>query len=310
MKLVSFKEKATEAEFRIGCLHEGKVGDLHDLHQKMIREQAAAGAVAGTARTLPGSAAAFFRLGLEAIEEAKEVLAYGLERDWPGSFKEKEKLIFGPPVPSPSKIICVGTNYADHIAEMKGDVPDFPVLFAKFNNALIGPDDVIEKSDVTEKLDYEVELVVVIGKKAARIRKEEALDYVAGYTIGNDVSARDLQKRTVQWLQGKTLDNSTPIGPAVVTADEIADPGNLRISSWINGEQRQHSTTASMIFDVSFLIEFISNVMTLEPGDIIFTGTPEGVGFGMNPPSFLRDGDKVEMKIEQLGKLVNVVKKV
>lgn len=310
MKLVNFKQKETEENYRIGCLHEGKVADLHELHQKMIREKAATEMAPETDVVLPSSAAEFFRLGMPAIEKAGEVFEYGLEREWPDSFMARENLILGPPVPNPSKIICVGTNYADHISEMKGDVPDYPVLFAKFNNALIGPDDFIEKSNATDQLDYEAELVAVIGKTATKVKKEEALDYVAGYTVGNDISARDLQKRTAQWLQGKTLDKSTPIGPAVVTADEVGNPGNLEIASYVNGEQRQHSTTKKMIFDLPFLIEFISGLITLEPGDIIFTGTPEGVGFGMNPPVFLENQDKVTAEIEKIGKLVNVVKQV
>lgn len=310
MKLVSYKRKGSDQEFRIGCLYDGKIADLYDLQQKMIREKAASEKAPDTSALLPSSSAAFFRQGTEAVETAKKVLNYGLERNWENNFRSQDQFILGPPVSAPSKIICIGTNYADHIAEMKGDVPDYPVLFAKYNNALIGPEDFIEKSKVTKKLDYEAELVVVIGKRASKVKKEDALDYVAGYTIGNDVSARDLQKRTAQWLQGKSLDNSTPIGPSVVTKDQIENPGQLKISSYVNGEKRQNSTTESMIFDVPFLIEFISELITLEPGDIIFTGTPEGVGFGMNPPAFLKGGDEVVIEIENIGKLVNVIKEV
>ncbi|WP_369403454.1 fumarylacetoacetate hydrolase family protein [Gracilibacillus boraciitolerans] len=182
-----------------------------------------------------------------------------------------------------------------------------PVLFSKFNNALIGPEDEIYKSDATEKLDYEVELAVVIGAKASKVKKEDALDYIAGYTIGNDISARDLQKRTPQWLQGKSLDHTTPIGPWIVTTSEINDPGNLSIKSYVNGEPRQSSNTKQLIFDVQYLIEFISNLMTLDPGDIILTGTPGGVGMAMNPPKFLEADDLVTLEIDKIGKLENKV---
>lgn len=310
MHLVSYKESSNEKEFKIGALHEGKVADLHDLHQRMVREEATSDVSRETSAVLPVSPEAFFAKGIEAIEESKKALSFGLERNWKDNFKDSKEIVFGPPVATPSKIICVGTNYADHVAEMKGETPEYPVLFAKFANCLIGPDQQIEKRPVTEKLDYEAELVVVIGKEASQVKKEDALDYVGGYTIGNDISARDLQKRTPQWLQGKTLDNSTPIGPAVVTTDEVNDPSRLQIASYVNGEQRQSSSTEHLIFDVAHLIEFISGLITLKPGDLIFTGTPGGVGFAMDPPSFLKDGDEVVIEIDSLGKLGNKVKEI
>ncbi len=162
-----------------------------------------------------------------------------------GYSREEVRLLT--PVPEPSKIICIGKNYADHAAEMKSDVPEYPVLFAKFANSLIGPEDVIEKSPKTSQLDYEVELTAVIGKEASRVKRENALKYIAGYTIGNDISARDLQTRTPEWLQGKTLDRSTPVGPWIVTADEVGDPGDLTIQSQVNGNVRQSSSTSKLI---------------------------------------------------------------
>lgn len=246
-------------------------------------------------------------MGASAIDLAKEACEYIANHTTDNLTYDREEVSFGTPVPAPSKIICVGKNYTDHVAEMKGDVPEFPVLFAKFTNALIGPEDTIEKTTHTTKLDYEAELVVVIGKEASRVSKDNALNYIAGYSIGNDTSARDLQKRTPQWLQGKTLDRSTPVGPWVVTTEEIGDPSHLAIRSFVNGEKRQTSNTSHLIFDVPFLIEFISSLITLNPGDVIFTGTPDGVGFAMKPPQFLRNGDVVTVEIDKIGELENRV---
>src|SRR5699024_8082586 len=217
-----------------------------------------------------------------------------------------DDVTIGTPVPHPSKIICVGKNYADHAEEMDSDIPKTPVLFAKFSNALIGPEDRVEKSPHTNKLDYEVELAVVIGKTASGITKHEAYDYIAGYTIANDVSARDMQKRTLQWLQGKSHDRSTPVGPWIVTPDEVRDPHNLSICSYVNGEKRQDSNTSKLIFDLPYLLEFITSFMTLVPGDILLTGTPDGVAAGMPSPMFLQDGDQVTLEIETIGEMENV----
>src|SRR5699024_6039845 len=177
-------------------------------------------------------------------------------------------------------------------------IPEFPVLFAKFNNALVGPEDAIEKTPDTQKLDYEAELAIVVGKEASQVSQKDAYDYIAGYTIGNDISARDLQKRTPQWLQGKSLDRSTPIGPWIVTTDEISNPENINVRSFVNGELRQQSNTSHFIFNIPFLIEFISHLITLKPGDLIFTGTPDGVGMGMNPQQFLKSGDIVTLEVD------------
>ena len=193
---------------------------------------------------------------------------------------------------------------------MGRELPEFPVIFAKFSNAVIGPQDEIPLSPVTEQLDYEAEFSFVIGKRAKNVIKEHALEYVAGYTIVNDITARDLQRRTVQWLQGKTLDGSAPMGPWLVTTDEIPNPSDLGISLTVNGELRQKSNTKNLVFDVSFLVEFLSHIMTLEPGDVICTGTPGGVGFAREPQVFLQDGDIVHIEVEHIGALENRVKKV
>ncbi len=201
---------------------------------------------------------------------------------------------------SPKKIICVGLNYREHILEMGRELPTNPVLFAKFANAIIGPEDNIPHHPISEQLDYEAEFTFVIGKRAKNVNQENALDYVAGYTICNDVTYRDIQRRTPQWLQGKSVDGAAPMGPWLVTADELQNPSGLNISSYVNGELRQQSNTENLVFSVQKLVEFISNLMTLEPGDVIMTGTPHGVGFAMEPQQFLKDGDIVRIEVETL----------
>ncbi|MBP1969434.1 acylpyruvate hydrolase [Virgibacillus natechei] len=307
MKLVSYKFKQNLGDLRIGFIINEKVYDIQEGYRQLLifrQEEDLANAVD---TVLPADPDRFFSIGESAIERAAEAYNYIRVSDSHFTAFHLEDLYLSNPVLNPSKIICVGKNYADHVAEMKSDLPEYPVLFAKFNNALIGPEDAIEKPEVTTKLDYEVELAVVIGKETSKVSQEDALDYVAGYTIGNDISARDLQKRTPQWLQGKTLDRSTPIGPWVVTSDEMTEPSDLAIRSYVNGEVRQSSTTSNLIFDVPYLIEFISNLITLKPGDIILTGTPDGVGFAMDPPQYLTGGDVVTLEIENIGKMVNKV---
>ncbi|MBN1995268.1 MAG: fumarylacetoacetate hydrolase family protein [Anaerolineae bacterium] len=220
---------------------------------------------------------------------------------------DEASLEFGPCMPYPGKIICIGLNYRRHAAESGLAAPEYPVLFSKFNNTLAAHGDSIPLPGNAEQYDYEVELGVALGARARYVSEVEALDYVFGYFSANDVSVRDLQKRTSQWLLGKTLDKFAPIGPYLVTADEIADPQRLRLRSWVNGEPRQDSHTADMIFTVAQLVSYISQYIPLEPGDLILTGTPEGVALGMQPPVWLKPGDEVAVEVEGLGKLANVM---
>ncbi|WP_338448940.1 fumarylacetoacetate hydrolase family protein [Niallia oryzisoli] len=224
------------------------------------------------------------------------------------SYLSEEELVYAPSVTNPEKIICVGLNYVDHAKESSMDIPTSPVLFSKFNNALAAHNQTIVLPKSAEKFDYEVELVIVIGKEAANVSKDEALSYVFGYTVGNDLSARDLQFRSGQWLLGKTLDNFGPVGPYLVTADEI-DPNNLNIECKVNGVVKQSANTRDMIFDCATLISYISEHMTLKPGDIIFSGTPEGVvlGYPEDQQEWLKSGDEVKVTVEQIGTLVNVL---
>jgi len=211
------------------------------------------------------------------------------------------------PIPRPPKIICIGLNYRDHAAEAKMAIPEVPTMFAKFPTAVTGPGHPIVLPKNSTKPDYEAEFAVVIGRRGRHIPEERWRDYVFGYTILNDVSARDFQMATSQWMIGKTFDTFAPFGPAIVTADEIADPHNLRISLTLNGEVMQDSNTSNLIFGVPQLIAHLSSVFTLEPGDIIATGTPAGVGFARKPPRWLQPGDEVRIQIEGLGELVNPV---
>lgn len=208
---------------------------------------------------------------------------------------------------NPGKIICVGHNYRDHILEMGRQLPENPVVFAKFANTVIGPQDDIPFYPISEQLDYEAEFAFVVGKKAKGVSREEALDYVAGYTIANDITYRDIQRRTLQWLQGKTVDGTAPMGPWLVTTDELPNPSGLEMVLTVNGEERQRANTDNLVFDVPHLVEFLSNLMTLEPGDIVLTGTPGGVGFARDPQVFLRDGDVVKIEIDKIGVLENRV---
>lgn len=213
-----------------------------------------------------------------------------------------------PPVPTPEKIICIGLNYRDHAIETGSEIPTLPVVFSKFNTALVGNGGLIELPDISEKVDYEAELVVVIGKSARNVSADEAMDFVFGYTCGHDVSARDWQKGRPggQWLLGKTFDTFAPVGPCVVTKDEISDPSKLRVRMHLNDETVQDSTTEQLIFDIPTLISHLSSFMTLNPGDLIFTGTPPGVGAARTPPVFLKHDDQCVVEIDGIGTLSNV----
>jgi 2-keto-4-pentenoate hydratase/2-oxohepta-3-ene-1,7-dioic acid hydratase in catechol pathway len=210
------------------------------------------------------------------------------------------------PIPNPSKVVAVGLNYWDHCRETHTEPPESPVLFAKFPTSVVGPEDVISWDPaVTQQVDYEAELAIVMGTRAFRVNAGQARDAVFGYTCSNDVTARDLQRRDGQWVRGKSLDTFCPLGPSIVTTDEVADPQNLRIVSRLDGETMQDSNTREMIFDVPTLVEFITRAITLLPGDVILTGTPHGVGMARTPPVFLADGDVVEVEVEGIGTLRN-----
>jgi len=210
------------------------------------------------------------------------------------------------PLSNPSKVIAIGKNYADHAKETNSPIPKNPIAFTKFSTAIIGHGGAVTwRRDITDKVDYEGELAVIIGKTARQVSESEALDYVFGYSCANDVTARDIQASDGQWIRGKSLDTFCPIGPYIVTADEVPDPQALDIRCIINGQVMQSSNTQHMIFSIAYLISFLSQAFTLLPGDIILTGTPDGVGKFRNPPVFLQPGDKMVVEIEKVGRLVN-----
>jgi acylpyruvate hydrolase len=249
---------------------------------------------------LPDEMVTFLQAGDAAMASAKRTVATARE-DELVPLSETQLLA---PVLRPGKIICVGHNYHDHA----GDTPPaFPDIFGKFANVIIGPHEPIILTRASDQIDYEGELGVVIGRRAKYVSEANALDVVAGYTIFNDVTARDYQKRSSQWTLGKSFDTFGPMGPALVTTDEIGNPSNLELTLWVNGEQRQHTNTRNLIFSVPFLISYLSQAITLEPGDIISTGTPSGTGASRKPPVFLKQGDQVRVAIEKIGELVNPV---
>ena len=211
------------------------------------------------------------------------------------------------PIPRPPKFICIGLNYMDHAIESKLEIPKVPTVFSKFASAVIGPGETIRLPRNSTKPDYEAEFGVIIGKGGRHIRRAAWREHVFGYTNLNDVSARDFQMATSQWIMGKTFDTFAPMGPAIVSDDEIADPHKLDISLTINGEMLQHSNTSNLIFPIPDLIEFLSSAFTLESGDVISTGTPAGVGFARKPPRWLKAGDEVVVRVEGLGELRNPV---
>ncbi len=244
----------------------------------------------------------FIHMGRPALDKLADVVRSGTAPSYPMSGIQVKA-----PLQHPSKVIAIGQNYMDHCREVGAPIPTRPIVFAKFPSSIIGPTDEIQwRSDLTQQVDWEVELGVVIGRTARHVREEEALDYVFGYTVVNDVSARDLQSGDGQWVRAKSLDTFCPIGPVVVTADEIPDPQKLGIRCLVNGVVMQDSNTLEMIFTVRDLIVFLSRAFTLLPGDIISTGTPHGVGVGRTPQVFLKDGDVVEMQIDHIGRLHNV----
>ncbi len=253
--------------------------------------------------------------GDQIIHELKNIEADDAENLLPRARIDFENITIKAPYTNPPRnILCTGINYVEHLDELvrplavEQKLPEFPFIFTKPCTAIAHPDTKIEShSNITESYDYEAELAVIIGKKGRDITKEHALDYVFGYSIVNDLSARNLQRRTSQWFCGKALDNSAPFGPCIVPKHAIGDVQNLNITAHINGELRQNSNTSKMLFNISTLIHIISQGMTLLPGDILITGTPSGVGMSFNPPKFLQSGDLMELEVENIGILRNYI---
>ncbi|MBW3632803.1 MAG: fumarylacetoacetate hydrolase family protein [Chloroflexi bacterium] len=272
-----------------------------------VIDVAAAQEVLGGEGGVPGTVEALIAGGDAARTALGDLItrAEGADAGGASWLKDESTLALGPSVPDPGKIVCVGLNYRKHAEETGAAIPTSPVLFSKFLNTVAAPDEDVSLTGAAEQYDYEVELAVVMGATAKNVSEGDALSRVFGYSTANDLSARDLQTRTSQWLLGKTMDKFMPIGPYLVTADEVPDPQRLAIRTWLNGELRQDSNTDDMIFPVSEIIAYISRHFTLEPGDVIITGTPEGVILGMAEKRWMVPGDVVEVEVEGLGKLRN-----
>ena len=293
MKLIVFRKRTSQANAGLGY----RVGALLDNNQiaDLTPEFLANGLSAADILKC-------FDLSLDFLTPATTAINSGTAHIF-----ERNEIELYAPVPRPGKIVCIGLNYRDHAEESGMAIPTSPIVFSKFPTAIIGPDSAIELPLESAEVDYEAELAVIIGRKARQISAADAMNFVFGYTNFNDVSARDLQFADGQWQRGKSCDTFAPMGEYVATKDEILDPHRLQISFRLNGETLQDSTTAQMIFRIPELIEFISRTITLEPGDVIATGTPPGVGFARDPKIFLRAGDVAEVKIEGLGVLKNSV---
>ncbi len=296
MILVSYRARGSSTAWRAGIAHEQAAVD-------------ASVYLLSSAKVASGQADLSVRALLQQGQQALlEVFAWAKSQ-----FEDRSGLLsldaleLGPPVPDPDKIICLGVNYREHAAEAQQELPAVPMFFAKFRNSLIGPTSPILLPRASTQVDYEGELAVIIGQRCKEVAEQDALQYVAGYTIMNDVSARDVQMQTSQWTAGKALDTFAPMGPGIVLASSIPNPQTLTLTTRVNEQVVQHDTTANMVFSVASTIAFLSSLMTLEPGDIIATGTPSGVGFKRTPPLFLHDGDVVEVEIERIGRIRNPV---
>lgn len=283
MKLVSFYEND---EVKLGIKTEAGFVDVQAVAEK-------------SNTTAPETVLDVIKAGRKAIEVLRKITESADE------FIREEDIRFAPAIPNAGKVLCVGANYRKHAVESGLAIPEKPIYFAKYANSLSGHREVVSIPRFAKEVDYEVELVVVMGKQTKNVSSEEALNFVFGYATGNDLSVRELQFRSNQWLYGKALDGFAPLGPYIVTADEVPNPQNLNLKCWVNGELRQNSNTEDMIFSVATLISDLSQIMTLEPGDVIYTGTPEGVILGMEQKNWLQSGDEVACEIEGLGCIVN-----
>ena len=305
MKLYTFE---FAGQRRIGAEREGQLVDLQAAHTAWL----ASGDGEPGVPPLPSDMLAFLKAGEAAMRAAGQALAFVAEA---GAAPHQERMTYAfdevrllAPIPRPGKILCAGINYRGHLEENPGaQLPESPFFFSKLPSVVIGPGEPIVHPRMTSQLDYEVELAVVIGQAMRHVPEPEVMEHIAGYTILHDVSARDIQFKDHQITLGKNFDTFAPMGPCLVTRDELPDPGNLRLRTWVNGQLMQDSTTADWVFPLPRLLSFLSQVMTLEPGDVVSTGTPAGVGVFRQPPIFLHPGDVVILEIESIGRLENPV---
>jgi acylpyruvate hydrolase len=315
MRLVTY---SWQGHVALGALCGDHVVDLHRAHRARVLHARDADELAVSDLCVPPDLLGLLRGGATALAAARLALAYAQEQHdrvpkaqclMPnGQFLMRNADIeLLAPVLRPGKVVCVGLNYRSHLAEIGEAVPRYPILFHKCATSVIGPGQPIVLPRVSEQVDYEGELAVVIGRRGKYIPESKALAHVAGYTCANDVSAHDLEFRTSQWTSGKMLDTFCPLGPVLLTADEVPDPASLYLSTRLNDQMVQNEQLTDMVFSVPFLVSYISSLATLEPGDVILTGTPAGIGCNQKPQVFLRSGDRVCVHIEGIGTLTNPV---
>jgi acylpyruvate hydrolase len=313
MRLVTFE---LEGRTRLGAEQNAHVVDLNRGYSLLLATRGVVDFQQQADRELPPDMRGFLDLWDQSLPKAKEVLAFAGEVRATGGriaramVHPSQGVRLRAPILNPHKIICLGLNYRDHAHETKADIPTDPILFSKYATAIIGPEDPILLPTVSKEVDYEAEMAFIMARRGRHIPKTQALDYVAGYTILNDVSARDYQIRKPggQWMSGKTFDTFAPMGPALVTKEDIPDPHVLDIKCTVSGELLQSSNTKHLIFTIPEIVAYCSHIFTLEPGDVIATGTPGGVGFARKPPRFLRDGDVAVLEIQGIGVLRNSVR--
>ncbi len=312
MRLVTYQH---EGQSRTGAQLDEQVVDLNRAYHAALRHMGNEDELAVADVRVPTDMIGLLRGGDTSLRAAQQAVAF-VRSQLEGNDKTLslqgityaiDRVSLLPPVMRPGKVVCLGLNYREHAAEAGMAVPEYPVLFHKVAGSLIGHSQPIVIPRISSKIDYEGELAIIIGRRGKYIAEEDALSYVAGYTVGNDVSARDLQFRTSQWTTGKMLDTFCPLGPALVTRDEVADPNQLAIKTTLNGQVMQDGNTADMIFRVPFIVSYISEIATLEPGDVILTGTPPGIGNTRTPQVFMKPGDTITVEIERVGKLTNPV---
>jgi acylpyruvate hydrolase len=308
MKLVTYSWKGQVA---LGALAADRVVDLRRAYEAALLESGDADELAVAGLRVPGDLVGLLRGGAASMAAARRGLRFVEEREaenrMQGLSHPLTDVQFLAPVPRPGKVVCVGLNYRSHLAEIGERVPEYPVLFHKAATSVIGHRQPIVLPRVSRQVDYEGELAVVIGRRAKYVPEEDALAHVAGYTGANDVSAHDLEFRTSQWTSGKMLDTFCPLGPVLRTADEVPDPAALRLRTTLNGRTVQDVRTSDMVFSVPFLVSYVSSLATLEPGDVILTGTPAGIGCNRKPQVFLQPGDLVSVALDGIGTLMNSV---
>jgi len=292
VKLIQYRDKEEET---YGVLTTDKIVCLPSLARSMNAE-------------LPRSLEELIASGMRQVEKAEKLLERTARKSIDNASRPIKEVTLLAPIRFPGKIVCLGLNYRDHAAEQKASLPDEPIIFMKPRTAIIGPNESIVKPSFVKQLDYEAELAIVVGRRAKNVPVSEANSHIFGYTILNDVSARDIQFKDKQWTRGKSFDTFAPTGPCITTADEFQSTSELTVRTWVNRKLRQNSSTKNMVFNVYEIIYHLSRVMTLEPCDIIATGTPAGVGFAWRPqPKFLQTGDIVRIEIEGIGTLENTV---